>query len=182
MLVGVPKEIKNQESRVGLTPASVKELVLRGHQVLVQKNAGAAIGLTDAMYEASGASIVEAASEIFARAEMIVKVKEPQPQECAMLRKDQILYTYLHLAPDPEAHIARRERGAEHNDRTGEQHMRGHDFLQKYETPQHSEHRDEIHGGTGLRGANACDQLKVEDISDAGANHAERNDAQPGMQ
>ncbi|WP_343730201.1 alanine dehydrogenase [Duganella sp.] len=102
MLVGVPKEIKNQESRVGLTPASVKELVLRGHQVLVQKNAGAAIGLTDAMYEASGASIVEAARDIFARAEMIVKVKEPQPQECAMLRKDQILYTYLHLAPDPE--------------------------------------------------------------------------------
>jgi alanine dehydrogenase len=102
MLVGVPKEIKNQESRVGLTPASVKELVLRGHQVLVQQNAGAAIGLTDAMYEASGASIVAEASEIFARAEMIVKVKEPQPQECAMLREGQILYTYLHLAPDPE--------------------------------------------------------------------------------
>lgn len=102
MLVGVPKEIKNQESRVGLTPASVKELVLRGHQVLVQKNAGAAIGLTDAMYEASGASIIEEAAEIFARAEMIVKVKEPQPQECAMLREGQILYTYLHLAPDPE--------------------------------------------------------------------------------
>ncbi|KQV91220.1 alanine dehydrogenase [Massilia sp. Root351] len=102
MLVGVPKEIKNQESRVGLTPASVKELVLRGHQVLVQKNAGAAIGLTDAMYEGSGASILDTAAEIFARAEMIVKVKEPQPQECAMLREGQILYTYLHLAPDPE--------------------------------------------------------------------------------
>ncbi|KQW91624.1 alanine dehydrogenase [Massilia sp. Root418] len=102
MLVGVPKEIKNQESRVGLTPASVKELVLRGHQVLVQKNAGAAIGLTDAMYEGSGASIIDTAAEIFARAEMIVKVKEPQPQECAMLREGQILYTYLHLAPDPE--------------------------------------------------------------------------------
>jgi len=102
MLVGVPKEIKNQESRVGLTPASVKELVLRGHQVLVQKNAGAAIGLSDAMYEGAGASIVETAGEIFARAEMIVKVKEPQPEECAMLRKGQILYTYLHLAPDPE--------------------------------------------------------------------------------
>src|SRR5450830_611405 len=102
MLVGVPKEIKNQESRVGLTPASVKELVLRGHQVLVQHNAGAAIGLTDAMYEASGASIIVEAAEIFARAEMIVKVKEPQPEECAMLRKGQILYTYLHLAPDPE--------------------------------------------------------------------------------
>lgn len=102
MLVGVPKEIKNQESRVGLTPASVKELVLRGHQVLVQKNAGAAIGLTDAMYEGSGASIIDTAAEIFARGEMIVKVKEPQPQECAMLREGQILYTYLHLAPDPE--------------------------------------------------------------------------------
>jgi alanine dehydrogenase len=102
MLVGVPKEIKNQESRVGLTPASVKELVLRGHQVLVQQNAGAAIGLTDGMYEGAGATIVSTAKEIFERAEMIVKVKEPQPEECAMLRKDQILYTYLHLAPDPE--------------------------------------------------------------------------------
>lgn len=102
MLVGVPKEIKNQESRVGLTPASVKELVLRGHQVLVQQGAGAAIGLTDAMYEASGATIVTDAAEIFHRAEMIVKVKEPQPQECAMLHEGQILYTYLHLAPDPE--------------------------------------------------------------------------------
>jgi len=112
MLVGVPKEIKNQESRVGLTPASVKELVLRGHQVLVQKNAGVAIGLTDAMYEGAGANIIEAASEIFARAEMIVKVKEPQPEECAMLRKGQILYTYLHLAPDPEQTKALVESGA----------------------------------------------------------------------
>ena len=102
MLVGVPKEIKNQESRVGLTPASVKELTLRGHQVLVQQDAGAAIGLADEMYRAAGATIVEAAPEIFERAEMIVKVKEPQPQECALLRPDQILYTYLHLAPDPE--------------------------------------------------------------------------------
>jgi len=102
MLVGVPKEIKNQESRVGLTPASVKELTLRGHQVLVQHNAGAAIGLTDEMYVGSGATIIPTAEEIFAKAEMIVKVKEPQPQECAMLRENQILYTYLHLAPDPE--------------------------------------------------------------------------------
>jgi alanine dehydrogenase len=102
MLVGVPKEIKNQESRVGLTPASVKELALRGHQVLVQKNAGAAIGLSDAMYEGAGATIIETAQEIFKRAEMIVKVKEPQPEECAMLRENQILYTYLHLAPDPD--------------------------------------------------------------------------------
>jgi len=102
MLVGVPKEIKNQESRVGLTPASVKELKLRGHSVLVQRDAGAAIGLTDALYEAAGGTIVDSARAIFERAEMIVKVKEPQPQECAMLRPDQILYTYLHLAPDPE--------------------------------------------------------------------------------
>ncbi|WEF30855.1 alanine dehydrogenase [Pseudoduganella chitinolytica] len=102
MLVGVPKEIKNQESRVGLTPASVKELTLRGHQVLVQQNAGAAIGLADEMYTASGATIVATPAEIFERADMIVKVKEPQPGECAMLRPGQILYTYLHLAPDPE--------------------------------------------------------------------------------
>src|SRR5450830_1725740 len=102
MLVGVPKEIKNQESRVGLTPASVKELTLRGHQVLVQHDAGAAIGLADELYGAAGATIVDSAQEIFARADMIVKVKEPQAQECAMLRPGQILYTYLHLAPDPE--------------------------------------------------------------------------------
>jgi len=101
MLVGVPKEIKNQESRVGLTPASVRELVLHGHQVLVQRSAGLAIGLSDAMYEAAGATIIDSAEEIFYRADMIVKVKEPQAQECAMLRQDQILYTYLHLAPDP---------------------------------------------------------------------------------
>ena len=85
---------------------------MRGHQVLVQKNAGVAIGLTDAMYEGAGANIIEAASEIFARAEMIVKVKEPQPEECAMLRKGQILYTYLHLAPDPEQTKALVESGA----------------------------------------------------------------------
>ncbi len=102
MLVGVPKEIKNNEYRVGLTSASVRELTLRGHQVMVQKNAGAAIALPDEMYVAAGASIVETAQEIFARADMIVKVKEPQPDECAMLRAGQILYTYLHLAPDPE--------------------------------------------------------------------------------
>jgi alanine dehydrogenase len=102
MLVGVPKEIKNNEYRVGLTSASVRELTLRGHQVMVQKNAGAAIGLPDEMYVTAGASIVDTAKEIFARADMIVKVKEPQPDECVMLRAGQILYTYLHLAPDPE--------------------------------------------------------------------------------
>ena len=112
MLVGVPKEIKNQESRVGLTPASVRELVLRGHTVLVQKNAGLAIGLNDALYRAAGAVIVDSAAEVFARADMIVKVKEPQPQECAMLREGQILYTYLHLAPDPQQTAALVKSGA----------------------------------------------------------------------
>ncbi|HEY0846175.1 MAG TPA: alanine dehydrogenase [Noviherbaspirillum sp.] len=102
MLIGVPKEIKNHEYRVGLTPASVRELTSRGHQVIVQRNAGTAIGLTDERYATAGAELVDTAQEIFARAQMIVKVKEPQPQECAMLREGQILYTYLHLAPDPE--------------------------------------------------------------------------------
>jgi alanine dehydrogenase len=102
MLIGVPKEIKNHEYRVGLTPSSVRELTLRKHQVLVQKNAGTAIGLTDEQYAAAGATLVDSAKEIFERAEMIVKVKEPQLNECAMLKKGQILYTYLHLAPDPE--------------------------------------------------------------------------------
>lgn len=102
MLIGVPKEIKNHEYRVGLTPSSVRELTSRGHQVIVQKNAGTAIGLADEQYVAAGATLSDSAADIFARADMIVKVKEPQPVECAMLRKDQILYTYLHLAPDPE--------------------------------------------------------------------------------
>jgi len=102
MLVGVPKEIKNHEYRVGLTPPSVHELVARGHQVMVQAGAGAEIGLSDAQYQAAGASIAGDARAIFAQADMIVKVKEPQRGECAMLRPGQILYTYLHLAPDPE--------------------------------------------------------------------------------
>lgn len=101
MLLAVPKEIKNHEYRVGLTPSSVNELVKRGHQVLVETNAGAAIDFTDAQYIAAGADIMLSAKEIFCRAEMIVKVKEPQEQECKMLREGQILYTYLHLAPDP---------------------------------------------------------------------------------
>jgi alanine dehydrogenase len=112
MLVGVPKEIKNHEYRVGLTPASVRELVTHGHQVIVQANAGTEIGLSDEQYLAAGASIVETAKEIFARAEMIVKVKEPQPGECAMLGEGQILYTYLHLAPDPEQTAALVKSGA----------------------------------------------------------------------
>lgn len=102
MRIGLPKEIKNHEYRVGLTPASVRELVSNGHAVLVQAGAGADIGLTDAQYVAAGATLAATAAEVFAQSEMIVKVKEPQPQECAMLRPGQILYTYLHLAPDPE--------------------------------------------------------------------------------
>ncbi|MFC3110821.1 alanine dehydrogenase [Undibacterium arcticum] len=112
MLVGVPKEIKNHEYRVGLTPASVRELCLHGHNVIVQRNAGAEIGLSDDQYVAAGAVMVDTASEIFKRADMIVKVKEPQPVECAMLREGQILYTYLHLAPDPEQTAALVRSGA----------------------------------------------------------------------
>ena len=99
MKIGVPKEIKNHEYRVGLTPASVREFVAHGHAVMVQAGAGAAIGLDDAQYRAAGATLADSAQEVFAAADMIVKVKEPQPQECAMLRPGQLLYTYLHLAP-----------------------------------------------------------------------------------
>jgi alanine dehydrogenase len=101
MLVGVPKEIKNHEYRVGLTPASVNELAKRGHQIIVEKGAGASIDFPDADYVAAGAEIVISAADIFRRADMMVKVKEPQKSECKMLREGQILYTYLHLAPDP---------------------------------------------------------------------------------
>lgn len=100
MLIGVPKEIKNHEYRVGLTTSSVRELTYYGHSVMVQKNAGSGIGISDADYIKAGAQIVPTAEEIFAKAEMIVKVKEPQPDECKMLRPGQILFTYLHLAPD----------------------------------------------------------------------------------
>ncbi|MBP6011192.1 MAG: alanine dehydrogenase [Alphaproteobacteria bacterium] len=102
MLVGVPKEVKVHEYRVGLTPSSVRELVTHGHKVTVQASAGAAIGLTDEMYKAAGAEIVPTANDVFAKADMVVKVKEPQPQEIKMLRAGQVLFTYLHLAPDPE--------------------------------------------------------------------------------
>jgi alanine dehydrogenase len=112
MLIGLPKEIKNHEYRVGLTPASVRDLTSHGHQVLVQKGAGELIGLTDEQYLSAGATLAATAQEIFAAAEMIVKVKEPQPQECAMLRPGQILYTYLHLAPDPEQTAALVKSGA----------------------------------------------------------------------
>lgn len=102
MLIGVPKEIKNHEYRVGLVPSSVRELVKNGHQVCIQRGAGAGIGFTDYAYEQVGASIFDSAEEIFQRADMIVKVKEPQHKECRMLRENQVLFTYLHLAPDPE--------------------------------------------------------------------------------
>ena len=102
MRVGVPKEIKNHEYRVGLTPAAVRELTSRGHQVLVETRAGDTIGLTDDLYVRAGAKIVPNAAEVFDTAEMIVKVKEPQPTEIARLKQGQTLFTYLHLAPDPE--------------------------------------------------------------------------------
>ncbi|MFO1311326.1 MAG: alanine dehydrogenase [Burkholderiales bacterium] len=101
MRVGVPREIKVLENRVGLTPASVREFVARGHEVTVERSAGAGIGFGDDAYAAAGARIARDAAEVFAWAEMVVKVKEPQPAECAMLREGQILFTYLHLAPDP---------------------------------------------------------------------------------
>lgn len=112
MKIGVPKEIKNHEYRVGLTPASVRELTARGHGVLVQSGAGAAIGLSDEDYRAAGATLLPDAASVFAQAEMIVKVKEPQPAELAMLRPGQILYTYLHLAPDPTLTAALIKTGA----------------------------------------------------------------------
>lgn len=102
MLVGVPKEIKNHEYRVGLTPAGAAALVRDGHAVLVQTQAGAGVGFSDEAYEDAGARIAATAAEIFATADMVVKVKEPQPVEYQQLRSGQVLFTYLHLAPDPE--------------------------------------------------------------------------------
>lgn len=102
MLIGTPKEIKNHEYRVGMVPSSVRELVSLGHDVMIETQAGHGIGISDETYETAGATIVGTAQEIFDRAEMIVKVKEPQPDECKMLKKNQVLFTYLHLAPDPE--------------------------------------------------------------------------------
>jgi alanine dehydrogenase len=102
MRIGVPKEIKNHEYRVGLTPASVSELSAAGHQVFVQTQAGMGIDFSDADYVEAGATIVGTAADTFANADMIVKVKEPQPQEIAMLEARHTLFTYLHLAPDPE--------------------------------------------------------------------------------
>jgi alanine dehydrogenase len=102
MIVGVPKEIKVREYRVGLVPASVRELAAHGHQVLVETGAGLGIGMSDADYQAAGAKVVPSAAEVFAKAELVVKVKEPLAEERRQLRAGQVLFTYLHLAPDPE--------------------------------------------------------------------------------
>jgi len=102
MRIGVPREIKNHEYRVGLTPESVAELAGAGHEILVETQAGAGIGASDDEYGAAGAKIAPDAKTVFSSSEMIVKVKEPQAEERAMLGKDQLLFTYLHLAPDPE--------------------------------------------------------------------------------
>src|SRR5579863_3809838 len=100
MLIGVPKEVKTHEYRVGLVPASVRELVHHGHKVVVETGAGAEIGFDDAAYEAAGAGILKNAADVFAVSELIVKVKEPQPQEILALRQEQVLFSYLHLAAD----------------------------------------------------------------------------------
>src|SRR5688572_16454479 len=100
MLVGVPKEIKSHEHRVGLTPGGVGEFTARGHKVLVETGAGAGIGVSDAEYRAMGAAIAPDAASVFAKAAMVIKVKEPQPREVAMLHPGQMLFTYLHLAAD----------------------------------------------------------------------------------
>src|SRR5271155_1909281 len=102
MRIGVPREIKVLENRVGLTPASVREAVHPGHEVVVERNAGQGIGMDDEAYRRAGAIVVDTAAEVFARAELIVKVKEPQAIERRMLREGQVLFTYLHLAPDAD--------------------------------------------------------------------------------
>jgi alanine dehydrogenase len=112
MRVGVPKEIKNHEYRVGLTPASVAELVAHGHEVLVETKAGTGIDFSDKAYEKVGARILPTAADVFAKSDMIVKVKEPQAQEIAMLEPRHLLFTYLHLAPDPEQAKGLMESGA----------------------------------------------------------------------
>ena len=100
MIIGVPKEVKKGEHRVGMVPSSVLELVNDGHEVFVETNAGKGIGLDDDVYKEHGAKILATPAEIFAKADMIVKVKEPQASKYPLLRKGQILFTYLHLAPD----------------------------------------------------------------------------------
>ena len=102
MIIGIPKEIKTHEYRVGMTPSSVKELTSYGHTVYIETQAGIGIGFQDQDYIDAGGQILPTANDIFAESEMIIKVKEPQAHERALLREDQILFTYLHLAPDPE--------------------------------------------------------------------------------
>jgi alanine dehydrogenase len=102
MMIGVPKEIKTDECRVGLVPDCVQELTQRGHKVVVEHHCGAAIGFSDQDYERVGATVLATAEDVFAQAELIIKVKEPQPAECALLNERHTLFTYLHLAPDPE--------------------------------------------------------------------------------
>lgn len=111
MKIGVPKEIKNHEYRVGLSPASAKELLAHGHEVTIETGAAAGIGLTDEVYSDIGCKIATSAEAIFAESEMVIKVKEPQPTECMQLNKGQLLFTYLHLAPDPEQTAALLESG-----------------------------------------------------------------------
>src|SRR5512141_2675661 len=100
MRVGAPREIKDNEYRVGLTPSSVAELVHAGHDVVIESGAGQGAGLSNDQYAAAGARLVNSAAELFASVDLIVKVKEPQPQEARLLRPEQILFTYLHLAAD----------------------------------------------------------------------------------
>ena len=102
MRIGVPKETKTHEYRVGMTPTSARELALRGHEVVVEKDCGREIDLDDGAYEAAGAVVLDSAEEVFALADVVVKVKEPSPPEVSMLRENQVLFTFLHLAPDPE--------------------------------------------------------------------------------
>ncbi len=100
MLIGIPKEVKNHEYRVGATPAGVKEIVQNGHQVIVETNAGLEVGFTDEQYISSGAIIAQNAAEVYSQAEMILKVKEPQESECAMIKEGQVIFSYLHLAAE----------------------------------------------------------------------------------
>src|SRR6202167_5904731 len=110
MIIGVPKEIKNNECRVGILPVGVESLVRAGHQVLIERNAGLGSGITDVDYETVGGEIVNTPEEIFAQAQMIVKIKEPQPSEYKFLKKDQILFTYFHFALSRELTEAMLER------------------------------------------------------------------------
>ena len=112
MQVGIPKEIKDHEYRVGMTPPGVFELARLGHHVIIENNAGKAIGIDNDDYEAVGATIVDDAAEVFSESDMVIKVKEPQPEEIKMLRKGQVLFTYLHLAPDYEQTLGLLDSGA----------------------------------------------------------------------